>query len=150
MRHRMLHVLGIAALSGTLWGLTPSVAAAAQNCAPPHRMRVVDLNMSPDPVRQGRPIKEVQITMQSDRNGECSMALEVRDQNQIVAQVRAQTIRPGRTVFVLPVVEGYRFQGQDHCFVVQANVGGVFSPIEAQQVFCARLRTVPVWTLKGD
>ena len=150
MQRCMLPAPGIVMVIVTLLGLTPGLATAARPCAPPHRMRIVDLNMTPDPVRQGRPLKELQITIQSDQNGECSTALEVRDQHQIVAQVQAQTIRPGRTVFVVPVVQGYRFQGQDSCFVVQVNVGGVFSPIEAQQVFCAKLRTIPVWTLKGD
>jgi len=150
MQYRMLRVLGIAIVSGTLWGQAPGVATAAASCTPPHRMRVIDLSMTPDPVRQGRPIKELQITIQSDRNGECSLALEVRDQDQIIAQVRSQTIRPGRTVFVVPVIQGYRFQGQDRCFVVQANVGGVFSPVEAQQVYCAKLRSIPVWSLKAE
>jgi hypothetical protein len=106
--------------------------------------------MVPDPIRQGRQIKEIHVTLQSDRNGECNTSLEVRDQDQVVTRARAQSIRPGQTVFVLPVVEGYRFSGQDRCFIVHVNVGGTYSPVDAQQVFCARLKTIPVWTLKGD
>lgn len=87
-------------------------------CSPPHRMRILDLDMTPDPVRQGSRVETWKVTLQSDRNGECQTTIEVRDRDQLAGAGRAVRIRPGRAVYTLPAAPGYRLQGQDHCLIV--------------------------------
>jgi len=117
-------------------------------CAPPHRLRVLDLDMSPDPVRRGQPIAAWRITIHSDWNGECGTHFEVHDQDQVAGSGFVQAIRPGRSVYTLPASPHYRFQRRDHCFLVQAHIGGTFTPIGAQRSFCAQPLPGAGWTLR--
>lgn len=118
-------------------------------CTPPHRMAILDLDVVPDPVVQGQPIQGWRITLRSDRNGECGTLLEVRDQDQIAGAGERQVIRPGRGSYTISAAPGYRFQRRDPCFVVQVNVGGTFTPVDAQRTFCARQMRGAGWTLRG-
>jgi hypothetical protein len=120
------------------------------DCSGPHRLRILDLDMAPDPVRQGQSINTWHITLQSDRDGDCNTLFTVRDQNEIAGRSQQQTIRPGKAVYIIPALPEYRFQRQDACFNVQANVGGSFTPIEAQQTFCVKARPGSRWSLKGS
>lgn len=151
---RVQHFLALSGLvlASAVLCTPAAVEAQGRECSPPHRMRILDLDMTPDPVRQGRPVETWKVTIQSDRNGECQTTIEVRDRDQLAGAGRAVRIRPGRAVYTLPAAPGYRLQGQDHCLIVQANVGGVFTPIDAQRVFCAKMRQITAWSLKepGD
>lgn len=120
------------------------------DCSGPHRLRILDLDMEPDPARQGQPINSWHITIRSDRDGECDTLLTVRDQNEIAGRGHQQTIWPGKAVYTVPAAPEYRFQSQDACFNVQANVGGNFTPIEAQKTFCVKARPGARWSLKGS
>jgi len=142
--HRFLAVSGFFLASAA--GCLP--VAFAQNCAPPHRMRVVDLDMRPEPVLQNRMVESWRVTLRSDRNGECQTTIEILDRDQVAGAGQAVRIRPGEAVYVIPATAGYRFQGKDHCLLVRANIGGYWSPIEAQRVFCAHSRQATVWSLK--
>jgi hypothetical protein len=122
--------------------------AHAQNCLPPHRMAITDLDMIPDPVPEGQPIEAWKVTIRSDRNGECTTILEIRDQDQIVGLGAQHRIKPGRGSYRIQAAPGYQFQGRDACFVVQANVGGFLTPLDAQRVFCAKASTVTTWSLR--
>ena len=117
-------------------------------CAPPHRMRILDLDVVPDPVHGGQPIEAWRITIRSDWNGECGTHFEVRDRDQVAGSGFVQAIRPGRSVYMIPASPHYRFQRHDHCFVVQANIGGAFTPIGAQRNFCAQQIPGIGWTLR--
>lgn len=118
-------------------------------CTPPHRMRILDLDVSPDPVRSGQPIEAWRITINSDWNGECGTHFEVRDQDQVAGAGFVRAIRPGRNVYILPASPQYRFHRRDSCFIVQAYIGGSFTPITAQRSFCAQLIPGAGWTLRG-
>ena len=142
---RFLAISGLVLASPALWG---PVSAAAQDCSPPHRMRILDLDMRPDPVREGGKVADFRVTLQSDRNGECGTTIEVRDQDQIAAIGRATRILPGRYVYTLQAQPDYRFRRDDQCLTVMVNVGGRYSPVETQQVFCAKRRQITVWSLK--
>jgi hypothetical protein len=117
-------------------------------CTPPHRLALLDLDMRPDPVGQGESIESWRLTVQSDRNGECRTRLEIRDQDQIVGLGEAHVIRPGRETYQVRAAPGYEFRRRDPCFVVQANVGGALTPLEAQRTFCARQRPSGGWSLR--
>lgn len=118
-------------------------------CAPPHRLRVLDLDVIPDPVQGGQPIQAWRIAIQSDWNGECATHFEVVDQDQVAGSGFVQAIRPGRSVYTIPASPQYLFQRRDHCFIVQAHIGGAFTPITAQRGFCAQRLPGDGWTLRG-
>jgi hypothetical protein len=126
----------------------PRRAISVLECSPPHRLRILDLDMVPDPVPQGRQVDNWRVTIQSDRTGECQTTIQVFDQDQVAGYGQALRIKPGKGVYTLQAAPAYRFQGQDRCLIVQANVGGFFTPIEAQKAFCARGKTLTVWSLK--
>jgi hypothetical protein len=146
---RKHHSLLALLLGVTLGSILPLVAAEAQpNCGPPHRMVIVDLNMVPDPIRSGQPVEAWQIAIRSDRNGECHTSLQVYDHDQLAGFQDRILIRPGRAVYTVAASPHYRFHGRDPCFVVHANIGGAFTPVDTARAFCAKPVSVPVWTLR--
>lgn len=122
----------------------PAKKAPAVSCTPPHQMAVQDLDMRPDPVWFGQPIQQWFVTLRSDRNGECATRILIRDRDQLVGLEVEHVIKPGTHRYPVKVAPGYRFQGQDHCFLVVANIGGTPQPIDAAKKFCAKYG----WTLK--
>ena len=84
-----LVVLTIGVIVGTL------VPFAAIGVPPPHRLRILDLGMPPDPVRQGQRIQLWSVKLQSDYNGECLTFLEIRDRDQLVGRGVQYLIKPG-------------------------------------------------------
>lgn len=130
---------------------TPVVRAPVEQitCTPPHRMRVLDLDVIPDPIHRGQPVQAWRVTIHSDWNGECATHFEVRDQDQVAGAGFVQAIYPGQSVYTIPASPYYRFQRRDHCFLVQARIGGTFTPIGAQRSFCAQPLPGTGWTLRG-
>lgn len=128
-----------------------AIGAPPAPCAPPHRLRILDLGMLPDPVRQGQRIQLWSVKLQSDYNGECLTFLEVRDRDQIVGRRVQYLIKPGEGRYTFQAEPGYRFQAQDHCLAVLVNVGNTWTPVDAARRFCARYRPVPPpggWSLR--
>jgi hypothetical protein len=138
------------AIIGVVWASAlPFDAASAPRafCAPPHRLKILDLGMVPDPIRQGQRLQLWTVALQSDYNGECRTLLEVRDQDQIAGAQVEYLIRPGVGRYTFQAVPGYFFQRQNHCFVVRANIGHTWAPVDAKKMFCAS-RTPAGWSLK--
>jgi len=137
-------------MMGAAWGSAVpfgAVAAPPLGCAPPHRLSVLDLGMVPDPVRQGQRIQLWTVTLQSDYNGECRTLLEVRDRDQVAGKQVEYLIKPGVGRYTFATQPGYQFQAHDHCFLVRANIGNTWTPIDAKKAFCAR-RGPAGWSLK--
>jgi hypothetical protein len=140
----------------TVEGAAPfgSSGAPPAPCVPPHRLRILDLGMIPDPVRQDQRIQQWSVTLQSDYNGECLAVLEVRDRDQIAGRRVQYLIKPGVGRYTFQSEPNYRFQLQDHCFTVLFNVADAWAPVppaDAQKLFCARYRPQPPppgWSLK--
>lgn len=142
-------MLLLAIIGAGMGGAVPleAIAQLPISCAPPHRLKILELGMMPDPVRQGQRLQLWTIALQSDYNGECRTLLEVFDQDQIAGARIEYLIRPGVGRYTFQAVQGYRFQRQDHCFVVRANIGNTWTPITASKLFCAR-RTPGGWSLR--
>ena len=149
MQIRRLFVL--AALGTTFNGIVALDAMAQGPCAPPHRMQILDLDMYPDPVHhEGQPVQRFTVTVQADRKGECLTAFEVRDDgNQVAGRALQQRVRPGTHKYTIPAVRNYRFQRQDHCFQVVANIANNWTRVDAAAQECARRRDIQIqgWTL---
>ena len=126
-------------------------------CAPPHKMTVEGLDMTPDPVHQTQPLTSWIVTLKSDQNGECNSRIAVRDRNEVAGLGLTGPIRPGTHQYTIPVRPGYRFQGQDHCFLVLVDLAGTPpQQVDARGTFCAKFKppapgkapAFPSWTLK--
>jgi hypothetical protein len=136
----------MAAIAGSVIPLA-AIAVPPPGCAPPHRLSVLDLGMVPDPVRQGQRIQLWTVTLQSDYNGECRTLLEVRDRDQVAGKQVEYLIKPGVGRYTFAARPEYRFQAQDHCFLVRANIGNTWIPVDAKKAFCAR-RGPGGWSLR--
>jgi len=146
---RAAKVLLLAMIGAGVLGTVPSaaVAQAPVFCRPPHRLSIVELGMVPDPVRQGQRLQLWTVALRSDYNGECRTVLEVRDQDQIAGAQVEYLIRPGVGRYTFQAIPGYLFQRQNHCFLVRANIGNTWTPVDAKRMFCAS-RTPGGWSLK--
>ena len=118
--------------------LAPSPALGQPACSQPHGLTVLNLTMVPTPVREGQPIRVWWLTLQSHHRRVCRLHLEIRDQDH-VAGVGILQISPGRRVYTLQAVPGYRLRRQTSCFIVQATMAGSLTPLKAQRTLCTRL-----------
>jgi hypothetical protein len=143
----------IVATAGSSFQFSASGVAPAA-CMPPHRFRVLDLGMLPDPAQRGQRIQLWAVTLRSDYNAECLAVLEVRDRDQIVGRRLQYLIKPGTGRYTFQAEPSYRFQLQEHCLTVLANVADTWVPVkpaDSQRLFCARYRPQPPpggWSLK--
>jgi hypothetical protein len=110
----------------------------------PEDLRVLQLEISPDPVRQGqRVVFRVTIANGSRYSGRVTLA--IKDKDEIISEVRDAPLRPGDNQVDFPE-SSYRFSRSDHCFTVEADIERTRSPIDTSREFCAK-RTNSGWTL---
>jgi hypothetical protein len=109
-------------------------------CGVGHRIRILDLNISPDPVARGGKIERFRAVAQLDGIGECDTSFELRGESgdDVVAQGVKKTLRPGRNHIEFKPIGPYRFRVQEHCFRVFADIAGNRRPVDAVRRFCAR------------
>jgi hypothetical protein len=139
-----------------------ALAAAAASAAPRriacgkgHRLSIVDLDMSPDPMNKGERIRAWRVTVQVDGSGECDTVFQIREQggDRLVGQEMKRMLKPGINEIEFPAREGYRFRAREHCFEVIADIEGTKKPVDAGRRFCAReTRDGKRWSMKerGD
>jgi len=119
------------------------------SCGGAHRLSLVDLSMSPDPIKDGQRIARFRVRLRSDGSGECETTISIRETsgNQLVARRTAQRLRPGvNELYVLPEAR-YRFEREEHCFEVLADIERTHRRVDAQRRFCARRAGRSAWTL---
>jgi hypothetical protein len=111
----------------------------------PGDLRVLQLEISPDPVLEGQRIRfEATISNLSNNSGRMSISLKDRDE--MVTSVQDVLIKPGHNRIIFPHT-GYRFSRHEHCFTVEVDIERTHRPIDVVKEFCAR-RTYAGWTLK--
>ncbi len=110
----------------------------------PDDLRVVQLEFSPDPVRQGQRLS-FRITVVNQSRDAGRVDFIIRDQDEIIAEAIDVNIHPGENRIVFPEA-AYRFSRSDHCFIVEADIERTRRPIDLAREFCAR-RTESGWTL---
>lgn len=112
----------------------------------PGDLRVVQLEVLPDPVREGQRMSfRVTIANGSSYSGRINLTLKDRDQ--IISEVREVMIYPRENRIDFPETY-YRFSRSDHCFTVEVDIGRTRQPIDVARGFCMQ-RTPSGWTL-GD
>lgn len=119
-------------------------------CRSGDRIRIQDLDVSPDPLIEGQRIRSWKVRVRFDGNRECETEIMIREGNDVVAQGRRITLRPGLNEIDVQPVEAYRFRGREHCFDVVVDLEGTRRRVDADRRFCAQQRSS--WSLRdpGD
>jgi hypothetical protein len=118
-------------------------------CGGSHRLQVVDLDVSPDPLAEGQRISRWFVRLRADGTGECRTTIRVRDESgDLVAGERVWRLRPGANEIELTPLERYRFSRNEHCFLVTADIAGTYRPVDSARRFCARQIAGRRWTMR--
>jgi len=119
------------------------------SCGGSHRLRVVDLDMSPDPIREGRRIDRWLVRLRADATGECRTVIRIREASgDEVGRERISRLRPGVNEIEIDPHERYRFTREEHCFQVVADIAGTKRVVDAERRFCARRLSDRRWTMR--
>ena len=110
----------------------------------PEDLKIVELEFSPDPIRQGQRISfKITIANASRRSGR--ITLTIKDQDEVIIEAEDVHIHSGENRIDFPATN-YRFSRSDHCFAVEADIENTRRPIDLSKEFCAR-RTSNGWTM---
>jgi len=109
----------------------------------PEDLRVLQLEISPDPVREGQRVVFRATISNGSRHSE-RVTLAIKDKDEIISKGDAP-LRPGDNQVSFPE-SSYRFSRSDHCFTVEVDIQRTRSPIDTSREFCAK-RTNLGWTL---
>jgi hypothetical protein len=107
-------------------------------------LRVTELVMTPDPVREGQRIR-FSMVMVNNSSHSRKVSIAIRDGDELVNEVSDIAIRPGANRISFPWT-GYRFSRQDPCFTVLVNIEGTYKPVDLAKRFCVH-RTNYGWTM---
>ena len=110
----------------------------------PSDLRVLQLEIFPDPVREGQRIS-FRVTLANDSGQTGRISLTIKDRDEIIGEVRDVNIYPRENRIDFPETY-YRFSRSDHCFTVEADIGRTRQTIDVAQEFCMR-RIRGGWTL---
>jgi hypothetical protein len=119
-------------------------------CRGGDRLRIQDLDLSPDPVIEGQRIRLWKVRIRLDGNRECETEISIREGNDLVGQERHYNLRPGINEIEIQPVESYRFRGREHCFDVIVDLEGTRRRVDSDRRFCAYQK--PAWSMReaGD
>lgn len=141
-------------LSAPLVDTAPQVTAAdwgrGNSCRRGDRLRIEDLDMSPDPMIDGQRMRSFRVRLRFDGNRECETTVAVREGGETVGIEQRFNLRPGINDIELRPAEGYRFRGREHCFNVVVDLEGSRKELDAARRFCAQQRSA--WSMRepGD
>lgn len=108
--------------------------------------QVLQLEMNPDPVREGQWVSFQAIISNSSRySGRVN--LFIKDRDEVVASVYDAMLRPGDNRISFPETR-YRFSRNEYCFTVEVDIEQTRRPVDVVKEFCAR-RTYLGWSLKA-
>ena len=117
------------------------------SCGGNHKLRVTDLDMSPDPFNSGQRIDSFRVKLRADGSGECMTTIRIDDGDRTVATRTAYRLRPGVNEVNLAPSRNYRFDRDEHCFTVKADIARTYQTVDAARKFCARQSGRGRWTL---
>jgi hypothetical protein len=127
-------------------GLTQSQPVRPEPGGRPEALQIVQLEMVPDPVREGERIRfGLTLFNRTSISGRANILIKDRNQDEVVAEVRGVLIQPGSNHVAFPD-SGYRFTRREHCFTVAVDIAGTRRPVDFAGEFCAR-RAYSGWTM---
>jgi len=107
-------------------------------------LRVLHLEMSPDPARAGQRVSfQAVVSNLSRHSGKVN--LSIRDRDEVVAAVYDVVLRPGDNRVAFPQTN-YRLERNEYCFTVEVDIERSKTPVDLAKEFCAR-RTSQGWTM---
>lgn len=107
-------------------------------------LKILQLTMSPDPVREGQRVSFQALVLNRSRQS-VRAHFFIKDRDEIVTQVYDVFIRPGENQVVFPQTQ-YRFSRNEYCFTVEVDIERTRRPIDVAREFCVR-RTQQGWTM---
>jgi len=110
----------------------------------PGDLRILQLEMSPDPIRQGQRVSFQAVVSNHSRNSG-RVSIFIKDKDEVVAVVNDVVIRPGDNRVSFPQTN-YRFERNEYCFTVDVDIERSRRPVDLEKEFCAR-RTFQGWTM---
>jgi len=110
----------------------------------PSDLRVLQLDMIPDPVWEGQRIR-FEVTLTNLSHYTTRLNLLIKDRDEVVTSVQDVQIKPGHNRVSFPPT-GYRFSRHEHCFTVEVDMERTRRQVDVVKEFCAR-RTYQGWTL---
>jgi hypothetical protein len=109
-------------------------------------LRITDLDMSPDPVREGQRLG-FEATVFNGSNHSGRISLFVKDRDEVVAEANNVLVQPGQNRVSFPRA-AYRFSRGEHCFTVEVDIERTRTPMDLAKEFCAG-RTSQGWSLNA-
>lgn len=110
------------------------------------QLKVLQMEIFPDPVREGRRVVfRATISNSSRHSGRVTLA--VTDRDQIISQAKDAVLRPGDNQIDFPETT-YRFSGSDRCFTIEVQIDRTRTSLSGATDFCAK-RTNEGWTMSG-
>ena len=110
----------------------------------PENLRVLQLEITPDPVREGQRVS-FRATIANDSRNSGRISIDIKDGPEIVGEGRDIPLRPGDNQINFPE-SSYRFSRSDPCFTVEVDIERTRSPIDLAKQFCAK-RTNVGWSM---
>lgn len=125
-------------------GFAQSQPAKSEPKTRPEALRIVQLEMFPDPIREGQRIRfGLTILNRTSFSGRANVI--IKDKDEVVTEVHGFFLQPGNNRIDFPDT-GYRFSRREHCFTVEVDIAGSRRPVDFARDFCAK-RTYEGWTL---
>ncbi|HWO40590.1 MAG TPA: hypothetical protein VNO43_02165 [Candidatus Eisenbacteria bacterium] len=119
-------------------------------CGGNHRLRVVDLDMAPDPIAEKERVKRWFVRLRADGTGECRTVIRIRDNDgEEVGREVAYRLRPGMNEISVEPSERYRLSRGEHCFEVVADIDRTPRRVDAERRFCAREIGKRRWSMRS-
>ena len=146
-------LLGVMLLSQTSMGMGAEWdrgERGRRGCRQKDRIRIQDLDVSPDPLVEGQRIRAWKVRIRLEGKRECDTEIEIREGRDSVGRERRYTLRPGINDIEIQPVAAYRFRGREHCFNVIVDLEGTRRQADADRRFCAYQK--PAWSMseRGD
>ncbi len=142
MKRLAIFILGISFIS--LPVLSQSQPPRSEPKARPEALRILELEMTPDPVREGQRIT-FSLTVLNRTSYTGRGTFTIKDQDEVVAEARNVLLQPGNNRIDFPDTR-YRFSRREHCFNIEVDIAGTRRPVDFAREFCAR-RSYGGWTL---
>lgn len=110
----------------------------------PGDLKVIQLGINPDPVREGQRMSFQAIISNTSRHSE-EVSLFVKDKDEVVTAIFDIRLKPGENRITFPESK-YRFSREEYCFTVEVDIERTKKVVDAASKFCAR-RTKLGWTM---
>jgi hypothetical protein len=116
------------------------------NCNRKDRVRIEELNMSPDPVVEGQRVRGWKVTLQFDGGRDCQTDIEIRDrEDNVLGKQENVNLRRGTNEIAIRPDDRYQFRRKEHCMKVVVNLEGTQKDVDAKRQFCAQQKNS--WTM---